>query len=101
MGRQPRGMEITRHFVLPSNGSDTEFPTNKPNDYTTLLKTPLVGGVEEYELALTELQFVRALPTIQDDIITFQAPRRQGAGRAPEPISIPTPSSIIRTGILI
>lgn len=57
-------MDRDRHLVLSSNGSSDVFPGNTPSDFTTLLAQPLVLERDEYDLALAEFQFVRALPAV-------------------------------------
>ena len=80
-------MDNVRHMVLPSNGSLDSFPTNRPDDFTTLLRTPLaVTGDIEYELALTELQYVTATPGISEVLVTYQKPKR--ANVLPDAIDI-------------
>lgn len=80
-------MNRVRHIVLKSNGSDDAFPDNTPADFTTQLPLPLVQEDGEYEIALTQFQFVRALPTISDTGMLITSAR----GRARLPIVLPDP----------
>lgn len=51
--------------MLPSNGSNDVFSNNRAGDFTTLLLQPLdVGSDDSYKVALQEIQFIRAVPTV-------------------------------------
>ena len=57
-------MAMERHIILPSNASNDVFPTNRTDDYTTVLNDPIDLEQGNYQVALQEIQFIRSLPTV-------------------------------------
>lgn len=63
-------MSTERHIILPSNASNDVFPNNRADDYTTLLNDPIELEQGNYQVALQEFQFIRALPTVSTPSFT-------------------------------
>lgn len=57
---------MASHMILTSNSDMDLFPSNNASDFTTVLREPLDLSDATYELALSELQFINAIPTLQD-----------------------------------
>ena len=69
-------MEEEHPIVLPSNGGGTTFTNNRPDDYTILLNHPLelADSDSVYTVSMEEIQFIRALPSVSNQIFTVYTP---------------------------
>lgn len=80
-------MSEVEHLILSNTSSSESFPGNRPDDFTSLLKTPLISDDNTgYELALAELQCVQTIPTVLNSSVTYHEPKLDDV--QPDPVII-------------
>ena len=83
-----------KHILLQSNAPSRAFPDNRPDDFITLLKEPLEVSDGWLEMAVEEIFFVNALPTIQNKSFRVTKPLDEATSKEYEIEIAEMPTSI-------